>query len=68
MNNIKKTRDSNIELLRIISMIMIVVHHYEMYAGFTNSGNLSLNSYMYMLLNLLSSFHQSLDILFLIVL
>lgn len=46
MNNIKKTRDSNIELLRIISMIMIVVHHYEMYAGFTNSGNLSLNSYI----------------------
>ena len=46
MNNIKKLRDSNIELLRIISMIMIVVHHYEMFAGFTNSGNVSLNSYI----------------------
>ncbi len=46
MDNIKKTRDSNIELLRIVSMIMIVVHHYEMFAGFTNNGNLSLNSYI----------------------
>lgn len=46
MNNIKNTRDSNIELLRIVSMIMIVLHHYEMFAGFANSGNLSLNSYI----------------------
>ena len=27
MNSINKTRDSNIELLRIIAMILIIIHH-----------------------------------------
>lgn len=44
--NIKEARDSNIELLRIVSMIMIIVHHFELFAGCSNIGNLSLNSYV----------------------
>lgn len=44
--NVKMNRESNIELLRIIAMIMIIVHHFELFAGNSNIGNLSLNSYI----------------------
>lgn len=32
----KKTRDCNFELLRIVSMIMIIMHHYVIHSGFVN--------------------------------
>lgn len=34
MINIKKERQSNLELLRIFSMILIVMHHYAIHGGF----------------------------------
>ena len=33
-NNITKERNSSIELLRILSMILIVFHHYAVHGGF----------------------------------
>lgn len=33
-SNVKTTRSSNFELLRILSMLMIVMHHYALFSGF----------------------------------
>ena len=38
----KKTRDSNIELLRIIMMIIIVGHHYVVNSGITELININI--------------------------
>ena len=38
-----KIRESNFELLRIVSMIFIIGHHYALYSGFTFSENISIN-------------------------
>ena len=35
MNSKDGVRDSNIELLRIIAMLMIVIHHFAVHSGFT---------------------------------
>ncbi|MDO4499730.1 MAG: acyltransferase family protein [Erysipelotrichaceae bacterium] len=34
MTNTKKNRDSNIELLRIVTMLMIMFHHFTVHSGF----------------------------------
>lgn len=39
MNEIKKVRDSNIEVLRIILMLIIVAHHYIVNSGVIDSAN-----------------------------
>jgi len=39
MNEIKKVRDSNIEVLRIILMLIIVAHHYIVNSGVIDSVN-----------------------------
>ena len=39
MNEIKKIRDSNIEALRIILMLIIVAHHYIVNSGVIDSVN-----------------------------
>ena len=39
MNEIKKVRDSNIEALRIILMLIIVAHHYIVNSGVIDSVN-----------------------------
>ena len=42
-----KQRDSSIELLRIIAMFMIVIHHYSVHGGFNLSDvSMSLNKYI----------------------
>ena len=38
-----KIRESNFELLRIISMLLIVGHHYAIYSGFAFTENISVN-------------------------
>lgn len=42
----KKNRNSNIEILRIIAMIMIVAHHFELYAVYNVFNNSELMSYV----------------------
>ena len=39
MTTVKKNRNSNLELLRIILMLVIVLHHYIVNSGITNSVN-----------------------------
>ena len=39
----KNTRESNFELLRIITMIMIVIYHMMLYGGFTDIGKYTTN-------------------------
>lgn len=34
MKNSLKIRNSNLELLRIVSMILIIMHHYAVHGGF----------------------------------
>lgn len=43
MKNAKFDRQSNIELLRIIAMIMIVAHHFAVHGGFEFSSSITLN-------------------------
>jgi len=38
-NSVKKTRDSNIELLRIIAMLLLVAHHYVVNSGLLQAVN-----------------------------
>lgn len=38
MNEVQKKRDSNLELFRIITMILIVAHHYVVNSGLTADG------------------------------
>lgn len=38
INEIKKTRDSNLELFRIVTMILIIAHHYVVNSGLTSVG------------------------------
>ncbi len=38
-----KTRESNFELLRIICMILIIMHHYALYSGFNFSTDITIN-------------------------
>lgn len=40
----KSNRKSNIELLRILAMIMIIAHHYCLYGGWNKISGLSLNN------------------------
>ena len=43
----KQQRDSSIELLRIIAMLMIVLHHYSVHGGFSlEENNFMLNGYI----------------------
>ena len=37
-------RQSNLELLRIISIIMIIMHHYALYSGFTWKNEITANA------------------------
>ena len=47
MNKIeKKERNSNIELLRIIAMVMIVMHHYSIHGGLFGIEEISFNKYI----------------------
>ena len=39
-----KERQSNIELLRIICMIMIIMSHYAMYNGFETTNDINVNN------------------------
>lgn len=41
----KKQRNSNIELLRIFSMICVIIHHFSLYGGYNNINNLTITSY-----------------------
>lgn len=41
MHNEKKNRESNIELMRIIMMLLIIAHHYVVNSGITNLYNFS---------------------------
>ena len=41
-----KPRSSNLELYRIICMIMIVAHHYVVNSGLTDEGGVLLNDYL----------------------
>lgn len=43
MKLLKKERQSNFELLRIISMILIICHHYSVHGGFNLSAPMSAN-------------------------
>lgn len=43
-NNDISNRKSNIELLRIIAMIMIIAHHYCLYGGWSKVSGLSINN------------------------
>lgn len=48
----QKQRNSNLELLRIISMLLIVMHHYAVHGGFQLLGkNLSLNKIIIQILS-----------------
>src|SRR5574344_1877581 len=38
----KKDRQSNIELLRILAIIMITLHHFSLYLGLYNNSNLGM--------------------------
>ena len=42
----KKHRNSNFELLRILAMIMIILHHFSIYNNINNIKDLSFNSYI----------------------
>lgn len=50
MSNIKKTRDSNIEMLRIIAMFFILFHHYALYNSLYNLEVGNVNKYIGILL------------------
>ena len=39
----KLTRSSNFEILRILSMIMIIMHHYALFSGFIWEGEVTTN-------------------------
>lgn len=39
----KKSRNSNLEILRIISIVMIVMHHYAIYSGFEFENTITAN-------------------------
>ncbi len=41
--NLNKERSSNLEILRIISMLMIVMHHYALYSGFVWENGVTVN-------------------------
>ena len=43
-NNDISNRKSNIELLRIIAIIMIIAHHYCLYGGWSKVSGLSINN------------------------
>ena len=45
INPQKKQRNSNIELLRIFSMICVIIHHFSLYGGYNNINNLTVTSY-----------------------
>lgn len=46
MNNIKKTRESNIEMLRIIAIFFILLHHYALYNSLYNLEVSNINKYI----------------------
>ncbi len=50
--SIKKERESNFELLRILSMIFIIAHHYTVHAGFYFERTLSFNRLLVQFLSL----------------
>ncbi len=39
----KHNRSSNLEILRIISIIMIIMHHYAIYSGFEFENTITVN-------------------------
>ena len=43
LNIVYFNRDSNLELLRIISMIMIIMQHYALYSGFEFTAQITIN-------------------------
>ncbi len=45
MSDVKNIRKSNLELLRIICMIMIVAHHYVVHGTIWYDNTMSLNKY-----------------------
>ena len=48
-----KTRDSNLELLRIVSMILIIAHHYSVHGGFSLADSvLTINKVLVQILSL----------------
>ena len=52
-NSVKKTRDSNIELLRIVAMLLLIAHHYVVNSGLlqaVNSAPISLDGTLTLLL------------------
>ena len=48
----KQLRKSNIELLRIVAMIMIVLHHYSLYTGLINTSEILSNQIVAVIINL----------------
>jgi len=48
----KQERNSNLELLRIVSIIMIISHHYAVHGGWTITNELSLNRVIIQFLSL----------------
>lgn len=42
-------RQMNFELLRIVSMIMIILHHYSLYGGLIGIETISINKFIYIL-------------------
>ncbi len=52
LQNAKKTRSSNFELLRIISMVFIIAHHYSVHGGFQFDNSLTFNRILVQYLSL----------------
>ena len=49
---LQKERNSSFELLRLISMLLIVMHHYSLHGGFDYMSTLSLRLYFIQCLNM----------------
>ncbi len=52
LNENKKARQTNIELLRIVCIILIIMHHYALYSGFEFQENIELNKIIVQILTI----------------